>query len=162
MKSVQTALRLPSEMHERLKKSGEDVSKEIRRRLEESFQNEDSYDEATRTLGDDVMELAALIQGQAKIQWQSHIEVHAAVRAAVGRYLELTAPVVGEVGTSTSTIRGFSPRERAETAGRMTADNFVHNRAARERKRAELKLLRQQHEEISARIAALENPEEQK
>jgi hypothetical protein len=159
VKTVQTAMRIPREMHERLKQSPAGVSEEIRRRLEESFAREDTYDEATRSLGEEVMELAVLIQQQAKTAWHGHIDVHAAVRAAIGNYLELTAPA-GD-GQAVSAIRGFSPRDRAETAGRMTASNFVHNQAARKRKRAELEKLRSEHDKLTARIAELEKPEKE-
>jgi hypothetical protein len=161
MKSVQTAFRLPAEMHERLRRAGDDVSKEIRRRLEESFAAEDTYDAATRSLGEDVMELALLIEQQAKTTWHGHVDVHAAVRAAIDSYLERTAPIAGE-GQAAPPIRGFSPRERAESTGRMVAGNFVHNRALRERKRAELAQLRNEYDKLTARIAELEKPEKEK
>jgi hypothetical protein len=159
VKTVQTAMRIPREMHERLKQSPAGVSEEIRRRLEESFAAEDTYDAATRSLGEDVMELALLVQQQAKMTWHSHVDVHAAVRTAIDRYLERTAPIAGE-DQAAPPIHGFSPRDRAESTGRMVAGNFVHDRALREQKRAELAQLRSEYDKLTARIAELvEKPE---
>ena len=69
---VQTAIRLPVSLHERLKQSGSNVSEEIRRRIEESFARENSGDAATLALATSVIEFATLISLQTGHAWHAH------------------------------------------------------------------------------------------
>jgi hypothetical protein len=151
-KTVQTAMRLPREMHERLKQSPDGVSEEIRRRLERSFDSEDRYDPQTRDLGSDVMELAALLRDQAKLAWHQHPEVHAALAAAVSRYLDNFAP---KPEGEPQRIRGFKPGHGG-AVGSALATNFIHNRMAEMKRQAEIEQLKAQQRELEARLAQLQ------
>jgi hypothetical protein len=144
VKTVQTAMRLPIEMHERLKQSPEGVSEEVRRRLERSFEAEDKYDLQTRELAGDIMELAAELRDQAKLAWHQHPEVHAALMAAVALYLENSAPKSEGVPPP---IRGFKPGHGG-SAGSVLATNFIHNRTVEKKRQAEI-------EQLEGRLAQL-------
>lgn len=144
MKTVQTAMRLPREMHERLKQSPDGVSEEIRRRLERTFDVEDKHDLETRQLAEDIMELALLIRQQAKADWHRHPDVHRALKAAIQTYLERHAPVPE---TAPAKIPAFTGA-KAEAAGSGIASNFVHNRVADRKRQAEI-------EALEARLAQL-------
>jgi hypothetical protein len=144
VKTVQTAMRLPSEMHERLKQSQDGVSEEVRGRLQQSFDVEDRYDPQTRELGADICELARLLRDQAKFEWHQHPEVHAALTAAIAVCLESRAPKLEGVPPA---IRGFKPGHGANV-GSVLATNFIHNRAAEKKRQAEI-------EQLEARLAQL-------
>jgi predicted DNA-binding protein len=146
MKTVQTGVRLPAEMHERLKQSSDGVSEEIRRRVEASFAIEDKYDKETRALADDVMELAGLIYEQAeKTAWHEHPQVHAALASAVRTYLGEKAP---KPETERKKIRGFEPG-RAESFGSGLATNLIQGRMLEEKRQREIA-------ELKERLAFLE------
>jgi hypothetical protein len=141
---VHTAVVLPPEMIEQLKESERGLSEEIRHRLRQSL-DADKYDQRTRKLADDVMELSRLIAEQAKLEWHQHPEVHAALSGAVQLYLEHLAPKPEGVPPE---IPGFKAGHGV-TVGKMFATNFIHNEAARERQLQEV-------EALKARIAVLE------
>jgi hypothetical protein len=146
VKTVQTAVRLPAEMRERLKASPVGVSEEIRRRIEQAFEREDKHDAQTRSLADDIMQLASLIRDQAKFEWHEHPEAHAALMGAVQLYLESRAPT-SETAASPIKNKGFKPG-LSENVGKAIATNFIHNRAAEQRKQQEIA-------ELEARLAQL-------
>jgi hypothetical protein len=86
-KTVQTALRLPSDLYDRLKTGPLGVSEEIRRRLVKSFKDQDSYDERTRALGETVMQLDRLIEVNSGFKWTAHPKAQRALIEAIGFYL---------------------------------------------------------------------------
>jgi hypothetical protein len=89
--TVQTGLRLPREMYDRLKRSDLGVSAEIRRRLEHTF-SEEVYDAKTRELAADVMWMADQIRRDTRIEWHAHRKAHEAFTAAVMNWLEGLKP----------------------------------------------------------------------
>ena len=82
---VQIALRLPTELHEELKAS-DNVSEEIRRRLETA-----SADEVTRVLQYDIRECARLL-AQHWVAWYDDAEAWQIFRDAINRLLDEVKP----------------------------------------------------------------------
>jgi hypothetical protein len=80
--TVQTAIRLPREMHERLKKGDAGVSEEIRRRLARTFA-EDQIDPRTRLLMLLIGRLAELLKLDTNCDWFDHAAANRAFRQAV-------------------------------------------------------------------------------
>lgn len=78
----QTAVRLPREMHERLKQSEHGLSEEIRRRVERSFE-EEAYDVKTRELAALVAKLAAEVERETGSAWHTHAGAHRLLRRAI-------------------------------------------------------------------------------
>ena len=89
--TVQTAVRLPREMHERLKGSALGVSEEIRQRVARSFFEEDATDAPTRELAEDIVRMAADVRANG-IEWHRHPKAHEAFTAAIVTWLEIIKP----------------------------------------------------------------------
>jgi hypothetical protein len=79
---VQTAVRLPHQMNERLKQSPLGVSDEIRKRLERTFWD-DQFDAHTRLLMAEIGRLAELVKLDTNADWHSHAAANHAFRQAV-------------------------------------------------------------------------------
>jgi hypothetical protein len=88
--TIQTALRLPVEMHEKLKQSELGVSEEIRGRLDYSFFL-DGHDSDTRSLANAVLWMARQIQHDTGIAWHENAKASEALSVAFQTYLALTA-----------------------------------------------------------------------
>jgi hypothetical protein len=91
-KTVQTAIRFPVEMFERLKQGGAGVSEEIRNRVARTFAEEDAGDAQTRELAAGLVAMIADIHALASLPWHRHPEVHQAVVEAAKAWLEGNAP----------------------------------------------------------------------
>jgi hypothetical protein len=91
VETVPTAIRLPREMHDRLRESDLGVSEAIRRRVELTFQ-QDAIDPITRGLATGVVNLAAAVKAFVGAEWHSHQEVHAVFAAALACRLAAYKP----------------------------------------------------------------------
>jgi hypothetical protein len=147
-RTVQTGLRIPAWMIERLRQNPEGLSEEVRRILQKEFDAELKYDSETRQLAADILELVRFLQshakGKATVAWHQHPEMHAALTSAVQTYLEHRAP---KRGSAVPPLQGFKAGHGAET-GRALATTFIHALEEAHRKRAEL-------EELTARVERL-------
>src|SRR5262249_7313032 len=89
--TVQTAVRLPRAMHERLKSSSLGVSEEIRSRLERTVAED--ADPATGELVAGILSLAELIRADLGAHWHESTNAHQAFTAAVAQRLAGYSPV---------------------------------------------------------------------
>jgi hypothetical protein len=89
--SIQTAVRIPREMHERLKKSELGVSEEIRRRVEQSFEA-DAYDRQTREFATVVQDAAREVEIELGRAWHQDGGAHRTYRRAILRVLSKWRP----------------------------------------------------------------------
>jgi hypothetical protein len=136
--TVQTAVRLPRDMHERLKQSPDGVSDEIRRRLEQSFAHDaakEAQDPKTRELADDVTWLADAItrqvrpEGDPRWVWHSTEATHAALAEALRTWMDIIKPLSGLLSPDPSTLGLLGPGDPA-TLGRATAWHLQRIKAA--------------------------------
>jgi hypothetical protein len=98
VESVPTAIRLPREMHDRLRQSELGVSEEIRRRVERTFA-EDALDPVTRELLAGITDLAAGVRTDLGAPWHAYGEVLNVFAAAVAQHLSDYKPLSpGEFG----------------------------------------------------------------
>src|SRR5262249_16137517 len=111
--TVQTAVRLPAEMMDRLRGDGRNVSDEIRRRLELAFAFE-AFDPETRELAINVMRLADHSFEFSGGAWHTHAKSQEAVLEAVRIWIE---------GIETYDTTGSLPwgADDPKTLGRVTA-----------------------------------------
>jgi hypothetical protein len=115
---VQTAIRLPGAMHERLKQSAAGVSEEIRRRVERTFAEDDAADAQTRELASDVVWLANKMSGLG-VSWQQNERAHSALAAAIAAWLDLNKPKVS--GRVPGVTDLFAEQLDPQTVGSMLA-----------------------------------------
>ena len=136
--TVQTAVRLPRDMLERLKQSPDGVSEEIRRRLEQSFAQDaakEAQDPKTRALADDVTWLADAITYQVKPEgdplwaWHSNLATHAALAEAMRTWMDIIKPIPGLLSPDPSALGLLGPGDPA-TLGRATAWHLQRTKAA--------------------------------
>jgi hypothetical protein len=127
-KTIQTAVRLPAEMFERLKQSEAGVSEEIRNRVARTFAEDDAGDAQTRELVADLVTMIADIHALAGSRWHQHPDVHQAVLAAVNAWFEGTPPVMSPDPRSAAVQRdllgflpGFDPPNDRDAAARPEA-----------------------------------------
>jgi hypothetical protein len=80
--TVPTAIRLPREMYERLKRLPGGLAEQIRSRVELTFRN-DEIDEPTRKLMAAVENLAVLVRLQTCHEWHSHPAANRVLRHAI-------------------------------------------------------------------------------
>ena len=129
--TVQTAVRLPRDMLERLKQSPDGVSQEIRRRLEQSFAQDaakEARDPKTTELADDVAWLADAITHQVKPAagplgaWHSNEATHAALAEALRTWMDIIKhPPIGLLGRVDPPNPGLLGPDDPPTLGRATA-----------------------------------------
>jgi hypothetical protein len=91
VETVQTAVRLPREMHDRLRESDLGVSEEIRRRVEQSFSWE-GFDAPTRTLLMRIGRLVFLMPPETGHTWHAHAGAHEVFRQTMGLLLARAKP----------------------------------------------------------------------
>lgn len=122
---VQTALRLPTEMLNRLRQSEHGVSEEIRGRLARSLA-EDRIDPTTRELANDLIQLAELVRLDVGANWNSDAGAHAAFRSAVIALIDEHkpegAPVFGAVRDLFGA--GISKSDDPDTLGRALVRHY--------------------------------------
>jgi hypothetical protein len=122
---VQTALRLPSEMLDRLRQSEQGVSEEIRSRLARSFA-EERIDPTTRELANDIIQLAEWVRLDVAANWNSDPGAHATFRSAVIALIDEHqpegAPVFGAVRALFGA--GISKSDDPETLGRALVRHY--------------------------------------
>jgi hypothetical protein len=87
--SVQTALRLPAEMYEKLKQSKLGVSEAIRWRLFLSFEL-DRYDDSSRHLAGAVLWMARQVKLDSGTAWHQNAKARETLIAAFQAYLSMT------------------------------------------------------------------------
>jgi hypothetical protein len=85
--TLQVGLRMPAELHERLKKEPGGASEAIRRRLETSLKFEDQYDIATQELSEAVLWMAKQISMHTGLRWCDGDKTRDAVVQAVKTYV---------------------------------------------------------------------------
>jgi hypothetical protein len=120
-KTVQTAVRLPAEMYERLKQADVGISEEIRNRVARTFAEDDA---GACELAADLVAMIADIHALAGSRWHQHSDVHAAVVAAINAWFDGTPASVPPDPRSAAVQRdllGFAPGFDAPTIGRMIA-----------------------------------------
>jgi hypothetical protein len=112
--TVQTAVRLPVEMHEQLRQSSGSggVSEEIRRRLQRSF-DDDAVDPVTREVATAIVHLAADVQRDYGASWYGYEETHNIFVAAVAVHLAEYKPPAASL--LSQLIMGFGE----QVAGQM-------------------------------------------
>ena len=103
---VQTAIRLPREMHDRLQGPG-GVSEEIRQRVQRTFE-EDAIDPKTRELAADVIWLANKMAGLGLL-WHSDGRAHSALAAAIANWLEINKPRMDAMVPHPALGQDFTP-----------------------------------------------------
>jgi len=123
--TVQTAVRLPREMHEKLKQSPVGVSEEIRQRLERSL-NDDAIDPETRELAAAVINLAEKIRPLAGSAWHQHRHVRAALTEAISTWMQGIQP--DTIADATHDLLGFWKADDPQTVGRTIARQELLNR----------------------------------
>jgi hypothetical protein len=151
-RSIQTAVRMPAWMVAKLKENPQGLSDELRRILQKEFDAQDHFDEATRQLGADVMELARLAVAQARVPWTVHPEAHALVASAIAAYLEAVGPPKSEPGVALPVTR-LKPG-RGAASGKALTLNFLQNRDAMRRKHEEILELEGKLERLRREVEA--------
>jgi hypothetical protein len=143
--TVQTAVRLPRDMHERLKQSEAGVSEEIRRCVQRAF-DMDALDPDTRELAADMLELAELVRFDVAGNWNSHPGAHAAFRAAVIALIDERKPKGAPIfGAARDLLgAGISKSDDPDTIGRALVRHY--HRVKAERKKLLQELLNRQKE----------------
>jgi hypothetical protein len=122
---VQTALWLPRDVHERLKKTGGErgLGEEIRRRLQTSFKVEAARrDPITRELLDEIQEIAAVLADDE--QWYANRFAFDVFGAAINELLLSYRPNSAAPGT----MARYRADEKPETIGRILAHVFTSRR----------------------------------
>src|SRR5260370_32099474 len=92
VESIQTAVRLPKNVFERLKKSDLGVSGEIRARIERTF-TEDEIDAPTLELRDFLVDIAAQLRDDYGTDWHKAPRAYQAFVAAIIEQLRPYEPV---------------------------------------------------------------------
>jgi hypothetical protein len=130
---IQTALWLPRDMHEQLKKDGGErgLGDEIRRRLQVSFGVDPSPgDPATNVLLDQIKRIALNLSHDE--EWWSDRFAFDVFKTAINELLSEIASTVGtnqsQPGTETKLQTRYGPDAKPETIGRILAHAaFVEN-----------------------------------
>jgi hypothetical protein len=123
--TVQTAVRLPRDMHERLSRSEAGVSEEIRRCVQRAFAV-DEIDPVTRELLEGIINLAEIIRADLDAEWHTSSGNHAAFAAAIAQRLHFYKPPLGVVSEKEQTTRNllgaeeglFTEKDAPEIIGR--------------------------------------------
>jgi hypothetical protein len=134
--TVQTAVRLPREMHERLKQSPDGVSEEIRRRLERSFEL-DAFDPRTRDLVEAVAWMADQIERDTMSSWHQRPKAHETLVEALQTYLAKLKPAPSG-GTPGVSDMWDSFIDDPPTLGRAIARHYVRFKEELQKSEAEL------------------------
>lgn len=129
---VHTAVVLSQETIDRLKQSERGLSEEIRRRVNQSL-NDDAYDPQTRDLGAAVMWLADQLRQHTGAPWHATSKGHEALDEALRTYLS-TLKQPPESAFSDL----FGPDD-PQTLGRAIARHYVRFKAAQEKTIQELR-----------------------
>jgi hypothetical protein len=122
---IQTALWLPRDMHEQLKKDGGErgLGDEIRRRLQISFDEEQvSTEKTTRGLLDGINRIAQILS--LAQPWHANRDAFDAFKAAINELLSDHQPSTEAQPESLANLKplyGRGPDERPETIGRILA-----------------------------------------
>jgi hypothetical protein len=123
--SVQTALRLPRIVFEKLKNNpwGFGVSSAIRDRLDRTF-DEETFDQQSRQLADSVLWISDELSRQIGAPWHATRKGHQALAAAIEQLLAEPPPV--ETGVAAEDVFGS---DDPPTLGRAIARQFLRFRA---------------------------------
>jgi hypothetical protein len=137
--SVQTAVRLPRELLDRLRQSERGVSEEIRERLGRTF-IEDALDPPLRALIDDIVELAELVRSDVAGNWHSDPGAHAVFRSAVLALTDERKPKGPPIfGAARDLLgAGISKSDDPDTIGRALVRHHHRIKVEREKLRQEL------------------------
>src|SRR5262245_38996635 len=117
-------------MHERLARSELGVSEELRRRLAQSFAEEDQNDVQTRQLAADIVALVREVQALARSTWHEHPDVHRALKEAVQVLLEARAPEKSPAVQSMAVRDLFGFSGDAATIGRTVAHLYLQRKGS--------------------------------
>src|SRR5262245_17439496 len=121
--TIQTAVRLPRDVHERLKKSPAGVSEEIRQRLERTFA-QDALDPVTRELLAAVLRLTGLISLDLGAAWHATPGANEALAAAVADLIAAYKPrgrAYSRGGAVTNALGLTKPEDQPDVIGRTLA-----------------------------------------
>ena len=128
---VQTAVRLPREMLDRLRRSELGASEEIRCRLACSLEA-DRIDPTTRELATDIIALAELVRLDVVADWKSDPGAHAAFRSAVlaliDEYKPKGAPVFSSAAVRDLLGAGIAKGDDPDTLGRALARHYLRSK----------------------------------
>jgi hypothetical protein len=118
---IQSAVRLPRNLHERLKKAGGErgMGEEIRRRLEASFAAEAPSDPKTRELLDKIERLA--LNTPLDEPWHADREVFEVFKAAINATLSSYQPSSETPGPTGRLQSAYGQDATPETIGRILA-----------------------------------------
>ncbi|WP_213737064.1 hypothetical protein [Bradyrhizobium sp. dw_411] len=143
--SVQTAIRLPRETYDRLRKRDESITDAIKRGLD-LVALEDEADEPTREFSHLIFELAREVELELGTQWHSDGIAHRTFRRMLLRAISKWRPadyndnLFDDVKVAPFRDRPLAsvPFNNADDVGTALADNVLQNRdrAARDRVRA--------------------------
>ena len=131
---VQTAVRLPTEMLDRLRQSEQGASEEIRGRLLRSFA-EDLIDPTTRELANDIIQLAELVRSDVGFNWNSDPGAHATFRSAVIALIDVhkpEGPPVFSAAVRDLFGAGIAKGDDPDTLGRALARHYLRSKPGRE------------------------------
>lgn len=147
--TVQTAVRLPREMHERLKQCEHGVSEGIRRRLNRELLFEDALDRPLREFVDELVLLSVALESEVGSSWHSDSAAHAAFKSIVIALLDERkppgAPVFKEAPRDVLGVR-ISKSDDPDTIGRALARRFFFVRVGSQKLRKLEKLISNWHE----------------
>jgi hypothetical protein len=126
---TQTALWLPRDMHEQLKKAGGErgLGEEIRRRLRMSFDEEDlRRNPTTRELLREIEQIA--LSMSLDDQWYANRFAFDVFKAAINELISSHQPRSDAPGTVAKLQAVYGPDEKPETIGRILARVFISQR----------------------------------
>jgi hypothetical protein len=116
-RGIHTAVVLPRDVLEQLRRSERGVSEEIRRRIALTFE-QDSIDPVTRELRDGLVDIAKLLRQDYAVEWYTWPPAYQAFAAAMAKRIAEYAPppgILASAGATKDMLREESP----ETIGRM-------------------------------------------
>lgn len=117
-RGVHTAVVLPPDVLEQLRRSERGVSEEVRRRVDRTL-DEDAFDEQTRALGDAIMWIADEVSRQVGHPWHVTVKGRQAVAVAIQHFLEASIPPTESLAVELL----FGPDD-PPTLGRTIARSF--------------------------------------
>lgn len=104
-RGVHTAVVLQPDVLESLRQSPRGVSNEIRHRIDRTLY-EDGFDQKTRELAADIMEIAGELQRQTGVTWHLNRSAHQALVEAVRWWLDSIKPPMNDVATASDLFVG--------------------------------------------------------
>jgi hypothetical protein len=120
-------------------KAGHSVAEEIRRRLDRTLYEEDTFDPQTRKLAEDIRDFAHEIERITQLKWHAYPKAHEALAEAIKTWLAGMKPPFAPSEAASDLLWG---QDDPQTVGRMLAR--THRRTKEMRVRARQEILNQQ------------------